>query len=189
MRHTLLPLLLIVGAALVPATRPAVAAGAPAPAAPPEQVVVQVQHVEYEMNAKDPAIAADAQDDIKIPADATPVSSLEVGTSVGGRFETVAVVQGTTYRLAGRVERPKGSEHLRLKIDYSETSGGAMKNVTQISSMIMTKLDKPTPLGGFHVGGTRAKGLIATIKPHAGPVAAVTVAAATVAPVAAVATP
>src|SRR5687768_4067825 len=102
MRHTLLlPLLLIVGAA--PATRPAVAvaAAAPAPVAPPEQVVVQVQHVEYEMNAKDPAIAADAQDEIKIPADATPVSSLEVGTSVGGRFETVAVVQGTTYRLAG----------------------------------------------------------------------------------------
>jgi hypothetical protein len=160
MKHALLlPLSLIAAAAVpAPATRPAAAKPAAA-----EQVIVQVRHVEYRLDPKEPAIALGGQG-VKIPADATEISSIQVAAAVGGRFETVAVVSGTTYRLAGQLARSKGMDYFRLEIDYCETSGGAMKNVTQVTSNIMARVEEPFPLTGMLADAAHGKGLIVTLK-------------------------
>ena len=64
--------------------------------------------------------------------------------------ESVAVITGKTYRLAGRLKKVTGdAERLSVEIDYCESSGDVAKSTSQITSRIIATVDKPLPLGGM----------------------------------------
>jgi hypothetical protein len=147
------PLLLLVSAAV--ATRPAADAA--------QRLVVQVRHVEYPLKPGEPP-AVIGNDD-PLPANSTQRSSLQTTTTLGVPFESVAIVHGTTYTLAGKLAKVKGDEkQLRLQIDYVESSGDKARSITQISSNVILTVDKPMRLGGMTGGAADGSVLVVTVK-------------------------
>ena len=138
-------LLLLAGAA--PATRPTSAPTG-------ERLVVQVRHVDYAQQLGDrPIVLEDG--DVTLPNDFTERSSLQVTTSLGQPFEAVAVLNGTTYRLAGSLKRVTGdAQHISVEIDYCESSGDVARSVSQVKSRIVARVGKPMPMGGMTSGRT-----------------------------------
>ena len=151
-----LPLLLLVSAA--PATRPAATAAA-------NRMLVQVRHVVYTLRPGEPALIA-GTNDVKIPADTTERSSLQVTAEVGVPFETVAVLNGTTYRLAGELKQTSlPADRISVKIDYSESSGELSKSISRINSTITTTIDQPMPIGGITSDTAASAMILAVTRP------------------------
>ena len=148
-------LLLLVSAA--PATRPVEGS---------ERLIVQVRHVEYATKPNTPAsnFSTSVAD---IPADAKEVTSLQVLGQPGAPFETVAVINGTRYRLSGKLKTATssdGKDYIRVEFAYLESSdkdhGG---NITQISSNVMILSGESIRIGGM-MNDTNVVGLILTLK-------------------------
>jgi hypothetical protein len=148
----LLPLLMLIGAA--PATQPV------------ERLIVQIRHVEYTPKRDQPELDL-ASAKMEIPDDAKDLSSLRVLAEPGAPFETVAVVNGTSYSLTGKLTRPNkatdGKVYVRVEFDYLESAGSDQKSITQIKSNVMLEVDQEVRMGGM-MRGTKATGLILSLK-------------------------
>ncbi len=100
-----------------------------------------------------------------IPADATARSSLEVTAEADQPFDTTAIVNGTTYHLAGRFKRSADERQISAEIDYSESAGEQAKSIVQIKSKIIVRVGKPTSLGGtLSPNNGRSSALILTLR-------------------------
>jgi len=101
---------------------------------------------------------------MEIPEDAKEITSLQVLAEAKEPFETVAVVNGTTYRLAGKLfrasETTDGKDYVRIELNYLESSGGS---VMQIKSNVMVEVDNEVRMGGVFRGPTSV-GLILSLK-------------------------
>jgi hypothetical protein len=143
----LLPLLALLVAAAAPATRPAEKPG--------ERTIVNVRSVEVPAGT-----ALDRPQDAAKLKDARERSSLQVAVQTGQPFETIAMVNGVTYRLAGR--GPGGG---RMQIDKSETSAlGAARDVRQVTSNLVLKPDEPALLGWLRSPDGQGSALVITLK-------------------------
>lgn len=143
------PLLLLISAA--PATRPA------------DQLIVQVRRVEFAVKPGDPPVLAGAPTDLRIPADAKELSSLQTTASFATPFETVAVINGTTYRFAGTLKPSSSGKSVGVSFEYLETRGQEAKSIVQLKTNLMVKVDEPIGAGVMH-GGDKATVTVLTLK-------------------------
>jgi hypothetical protein len=154
----LLPLLVLVSAA--PA-RPA------APSA--DRLLVQMRHVEYTPKPEEPEVDS-LRAKMEIPLDAKDLISLQVLAEPGAPFETVAVVNGVRYSLAGKLTKPgkasDGKDYVRVEFGFRDEQDGIM----QVKSNVMVEVDQEIRMGGM-MRGPKARGLILSLKrPDVAPV-------------------
>lgn len=150
MKHIFLlsPLLLLIRAA--PATQPT------------DQLIVQVRHLTFAIKGVEAAVAL--APDRPVPADAKELASLQTMVTAGTPFETVAILNGTTYRIAGIVKRPSAPDSpLHLKLEYLESTGEQSKSIFQFSSNLLMKLDNATATGGV-MNDQSASAVFVTLK-------------------------
>ena len=139
----LLALLLLAGAG--PATRPTTRA-----TDLPERFVVQVRRVEYTLKPGEAAPIVPGDRGAKLPANAIERSSLQVTAAVGSAFEAVATVNGTTYRLGGKLTRvASDADRVAVQVDYRESTGESAVSLSQITSGVVATVDVPIQLGGL----------------------------------------
>ena len=135
----LLPLLLLTGAG--PATQPAPVT---------DRYVVQVRRIEYTLKPGEAAPTAPGERGVKLPASAVERSTIQVTAAVGLAFETVAVVEGRTYRLGGRLTRvTSDASRVAVEVDYGESMGDPAVSLSQITSGVMATVNEPMQLGGL----------------------------------------
>jgi hypothetical protein len=163
-RALLLPLLLLLVSA-APATRPTTNA------APQQRFIVHVRHVELPAKPGEPAAIVVAQPNEPIPADAKERSSLRIAATTGEPFETVAVINGTTYRLAGNLFKPSkatdGKDYFRVKVEYAESRGTEQKSIAQITTNLVLEPDQEVRMGGMMNGPTATALTLALRRPDA----------------------
>jgi hypothetical protein len=139
---------------------------------------VRVRHVEYTSKPDpNPGELESASEKnaraMEIPADAKELTSLQVLAEPTEPFETVAIVSGTTYRLAGKLFKASkatdGKDYVRIELNYLESSGADQKGIMQISSNVMVEVNNEVRIGGLMRGPT-STGLILSLKqPDAAP--------------------
>ena len=144
----LLALLALLAGAAPAATRPA--------EQPADRMIVHVRSVEVPAGT-----VLDRPQDAAKPKDANERSSLQVAIQPGQPFETIATINGVTYRLAGRQARGGGS----LRIEYSETSTrGPARDGREVTSNLLLKPDEPALLGWLQSPDGHGSALVITLK-------------------------
>jgi hypothetical protein len=154
MKRTFLlsPLLLLVSAA--PATRPTTQAV--------DRLIVQVRRVEFAVKQGDAPLAFSDPTNVQVPADAKELSSIQTTTSATGPFEAIAVINGTTCRLAGKLKpAAPPSKYIRLEIEYLERTQA--NDVFSFTTNLMLEVDKSIRSGGMQ-SDDKAYATIITLK-------------------------
>ena len=142
------PLLLLISAA--PATQPA------------DRLIVQVRRVEFTVKQGDTPLVFSDPTNVQVPADAKEVSSIQTTTSATGPFESIAVISGTTCRLAGKLKpAAPPSKYIRLEIEYLERT--QTNDLFSFTTNLMLEVDKPIRSGGT-LSENKAYATIITLK-------------------------
>jgi len=145
-------LLLLISAA--PATRPT--------AQEVDRLIVQVRRVEFTMKEGDSPLSFGDPTNIQLPADTKELSSIQTTTNATGPFESIAVINGTTCRLAGKLKpAAPPSKYIRLEIEYLERT--QTNDVFSFTTNLMLEVDKPIRSGGT-LSDNKAYATIITLK-------------------------
>jgi hypothetical protein len=146
------PLLLLISA--TPATRPTTKEV--------DRLIVQVRRVEFTVKQGDSLLVFSDPTNVQVPADAKELSSIQTTTNDTGTFEAIAVINGTTCRLAGKVKSAAPpSKYTRLEIEYLERT--QTNDTFSFTTNLMLEVDKPIRTGGT-LSDDKAYATIITLK-------------------------